>query len=39
MGSGFSHWGDSTLDVIQVATALTLPLGYAVNYHLASWKW
>lgn len=30
---------DSTLEVIQVATGLTLPLGYAANYHLASWRW
>jgi Tol biopolymer transport system component len=30
---------DSTLDLIQVTTGLTLPLGYAADYHLASWRW
>lgn len=30
---------DSTLDLIQVATGLTLPLGYAAAYHLPSWRW
>jgi Tol biopolymer transport system component len=29
---------DSTVDLIQVATGLTLPLGYATGYTLASWK-
>jgi len=30
---------DSTLDLIQVATGLTLPLGYGASYFLASWRW
>lgn len=30
---------DSTLDVIQVATGLTLPLGYGAGYYFASWRW
>lgn len=30
---------DSTLDLIQVATGLTLPLGYGAGYFLASWRW
>lgn len=31
--------GDSTLDLIEVATRLTLPLGFPIDYHLASWRW
>jgi hypothetical protein len=30
---------DTTLDLIQVATGLTLPLGYSAGYDLASWRW
>jgi len=30
---------ENTLDLIQVATGLTLPLGYGVDYYLASWRW
>jgi hypothetical protein len=30
---------DSTLDLIHVATGLTLPLGYSADYYFASWRW
>ena len=29
----------ATLDIIQVATGLTLPLGYGSGYYRASWRW
>jgi hypothetical protein len=30
---------DSTMDLIQVATGLTLPLGYSLGYYRWSWRW
>jgi Tol biopolymer transport system component len=31
--------GDSTLDLIRVATGLTIPLAYTANHEFASWRW
>lgn len=31
--------GEQTLELIQVSTGLTLPLGYAMSYPAATWRW